>query len=255
MPERTAHRRARPRERGFGGTDSLDVCARLSEDGFALVPDLVTAADAWAARAALTGAAARLAEPGPAVWRNPRGTCQIAWASRLVPGLANHPIRAAARALATEIVGGRVVERFDYALVTPVGGPGARWHRDHESFVLSGLKRRVHVWVALEDVGIANGCLSYVRRGGDEDDPDAAAIACPARAGSALVHDEDTLHCSGDNRSEAPRWAWILQFAVPGAAHATLLAADRTRASLILGPTRRRLARRDDRVSAPALAP
>jgi phytanoyl-CoA hydroxylase len=255
MPERTADRRARPDEPTIRETAGLDVVARLRKDGFALVPDLATRADAAAARVALTRASARLAQPGPAVWRNPRGTCQVAWASRLVPGLAEHPIRAAARALASEIIGGRVVERFDYALVTPPGGPGARWHRDHESFVLSGLKRRVHVWVALEDVDLSNGCLSYVRRGCDADDPDEAAVPCPASAGSALVHDEDTLHRSGDNRSENPRWAWILQFAAPGPAHMALLAADRARAGLILRPTRRRLAQADDRASAAAVGP
>jgi len=217
------------------------VDVMLRDDGFAVVPGLGTAEDAAAARDALTLTAARLAESDRRTWRNPKGTCQVAWASRLAPGLAENPIREAARALAADIIGGRVVERFDYGLVTPPGGPGAPWHRDRESFVLPGVDGRVHVWVALQDIDESNGCLSYVPRWSDQDLVEEMAIACPTSAGTALVHDEETLHRSGSNDTSEPRWAWILQFAATSPVREAFFALDRVRAGLILGPTRRRL--------------
>lgn len=243
MTQAASARSGRSLDRHTWNASDGGVDAMVSRDGFVLVPNLATAAVAGTARAALKRAAARLAVDEQSTWRNPKGTWNISWASRLVPGLAESPIRSAARALAADIIGGRVVERFDYALATPPGGRGAGWHRDKDSFVLSGVDRRVHIWVALQDVDESNGCLSYVPRGSDRDDGwEEMAVACRAPAGAALVHDEDTLHRSGPNDTGEPRWAWILQFAATSPARETLFALDRARASLLLRQARRRLA-------------
>lgn len=221
--------------------DRRTIGSMVRADGFALVPQLASVAAADDARTALTAAAAALANRDRPTWHNPKGTSQIAWASRLVPRLADSPIRSAALALAADIIGGRVVERFDYALVTPPHGPGAPWHRDADSFTLAGVDRRVHVWVALQDVDENNGCLSYVPRTAEQRPPDAAAISCPVAAGSALVHDEQCLHRSSPNTTEGPRWAWILQYAAAGPVRRVLFAADRSRATVMLSAARRRL--------------
>jgi len=215
----------------------------VHEDGFALVPGLGSRACAERARTALIAARATLAASDRPTWRNAKDTALVGWASRLVSELRESPIRPAARVLAMEIIGGPVVERFDYALVTPPGGRGADWHRDEDSFTLPGADPRVHVWVALQDVDDANGCLNYVPRPRPQDEPDTCAIACPVTAGGALVHDEHCLHRSGANTTDAPRWAWVLQFAAARPSRRVLFALDRARATVLLTPARRRLAR------------
>ena len=221
---------------------SRSIGPMMRDDGFALVPALGTCGAAQRARSALIAARGTLAQRKRSTWCNPKDTARVGWASYLVPELRESPFRPAARALAADILGCAVVERFDYALVTPPGGPGAGWHRDVDSFTLPGADPRVHVWVALQDVDESNGCLSYVPRGDERDEPADAAIACAITAGGALVHDEHCLHRSGDNTTDSERWAWVLQFTVARPSRRVLFACDRARARILLTPARRLLA-------------
>ena len=49
------------------------------------------------------------------------------------------------------------------------------------------------------------------------DDPvdGAAAVACPLPAGGATFHLSRTLHYAGENRTAAPRRAYIMMFGTP----------------------------------------
>ncbi|MEM9036903.1 MAG: phytanoyl-CoA dioxygenase family protein [Actinomycetota bacterium] len=90
----------------------------------------------------------------------------------------------------------------------------------------------IQVWVALDDVDVANGCMQYLPRAvgapslahrvasGDPDDEGrlieidgdldtAAAVACPLAAGGATVHTVGAPHFTGANLTDRPRRAYI----------------------------------------------
>jgi ectoine hydroxylase-related dioxygenase (phytanoyl-CoA dioxygenase family) len=104
------------------------------------------------------------------------------------------------------------------------------WHQDLATAPQLADQRAVHMWVALQDVDEANGCMRFIPRDGHRslrshrrrtetahalmaDDVSASnAVACPLRAGMATVHDLYTLHSTGPNTTAEPRLAWILHF-------------------------------------------
>ena len=99
----------------------------------------------------------------------------------------------------------------------------------------------VNSWMPLQDVTVESGCMQFVPWDADKqpdvlghhhidnnprihglevDDlaPTKRAVACPLAAGGATFHVMRTLHYSGPNLTDEPRRAFILKFAVPGAA-------------------------------------
>ena len=99
----------------------------------------------------------------------------------------------------------------------------------------------VNSWMPLQDVTVESGCMQFVPwmdgkqpdvlnhhhinndpriHGLEVDDlaPTRRAVACPLPAGGATFHVMRTLHFSGPNSTDEPRRAFILKFAVPGAA-------------------------------------
>jgi len=111
-------------------------------------------------------------------------------------------------------------------------GAGATYY--HQDFINWALDRSggVTFWIALEDLDADSGTMSFLsgshRLGalghyrsyeGDRDirdDYPELAERCPEtgpityRAGDATVHSNLTVHGAGENRTDKPRWAWLV---------------------------------------------
>jgi len=107
------------------------------------------------------------------------------------------------------------------------------WHQDQIYYAVT-TELLIACWVALTDVTIANGALKYVpgsHRHGilpteRPTDPEAAsafdrtvtnvsvekAVDVPLRAGSAVFHHSLTVHSSGPNQADGPRWGLAMDF-------------------------------------------
>ena len=157
-----------------------------------------------------------------------------AW--RRSPALAALVPRLGARACAA--TGAPALVLFhDHLLWKPPGGEAMAWHQDY-SYLPLDRPDGLTLWIALDDVDVANGCLYYLpgshRRGErraawglrDDGDPRAAlppidvaddepGVPAPTAAGAAIAHDALIWHRSPPNRSARPRRSWALSFVAP----------------------------------------
>jgi ectoine hydroxylase-related dioxygenase (phytanoyl-CoA dioxygenase family) len=116
-------------------------------------------------------------------------------------------------------------------------GAATPWHQDEAYRFDPGFEyAQVSVWMPLQEATPDNGCMHYIpgshrlevlphRSPGD--DPKVHAIECagefdkatavafPLPAGGATIHHGRTLHYAGPNRTDMPRYAYILAFEVP----------------------------------------
>ncbi len=127
----------------------------------------------------------------------------------------------------------------DHLLWKPPHGDDMAWHQDF-SYLPLDRADGLTLWIALDDITEANGCLYYIlgsHRGGErraawgmtgDDDPraslppievadDELGVAAPTRAGCAIAHHTFLWHRSPRNTSAAPRRAWALSLVVPEA--------------------------------------
>ncbi len=139
--------------------------------------------------------------------------------------------------LARQILGPEAGFIGDHTLNKPaLDGPETPWHQD-EAFRDPNFEyEEISVWVPLQAVGEANGCMQFIpgtHRGellphrspngdrrahalecsGGFDPRD--AVSCPLPAGGCTLHTGRTLHATGPNHSSAPRLAYVLNFAIP----------------------------------------
>jgi len=135
--------------------------------------------------------------------------------------------------IARELIGAKARPVYDHAILKPPHNQTATpWHQDLATAPQLEGHAAVHLWLALQDVTEANGCMEFVPSRGDQrlrphrrrsdaahalvaegvDDRD--AVVCPIRGGMATVHNLTTLHRTGPNTTDQPRFAWILHFRV-----------------------------------------
>jgi len=154
------------------------------------------------------------------------------------PELRHLQVRKNANAIARQLLGPGATNSFEHVILKPAREGGVTpWHQDEAYRVDPGFAyEQVSVWVPLQDVTLENGCMAFVpgshrlgvlphrSAGGDSrvhaiecsgEFDHTAAIACPLSAGGATVHHGRTLHFAGSNRSDAPRYAYILIFEIP----------------------------------------
>jgi ectoine hydroxylase-related dioxygenase (phytanoyl-CoA dioxygenase family) len=106
-------------------------------------------------------------------------------------------------------------------------GRDAPWHQDEAYWELPDQRcHSLSVWMPLDDVAVESGCMQYIPGSHARDllphrkppgvepivvdapfDP-SSAVACPLRAGGAVIHHCRTLHYSGPNTSDRPRRAF-----------------------------------------------
>ncbi len=143
--------------------------------------------------------------------------------------LACHPLLVG---LCHDLVGADVRLYWEQAVIKPPrSAEPVRWHQDN-GYTYLDPQAYLTCWIALDDATPDNGCLRVLprlhRRGtlrhratplGFEcfGDPEREVVV-PARAGSIVVLSSLTPHRTGRNRTDAPRRAYIVQYAPEGAA-------------------------------------
>jgi hypothetical protein len=160
----------------------------------------------------------------------------------LDPRLARTAAFTQCRDLARDLLGVPARYGYDHAICKPPRSDASvEWHQDLAYGPQNDSVAEVHIWLALQDVDEANGCLRFIPddeqrgllphrpRGGSsrahalvaEGVDVTRAVPCPLGAGMVVVHRLTTLHSSGPNSTAAPRLAWILHFRDEGPVPAT----------------------------------
>ncbi len=158
---------------------------------------------------------------------------EIMWPMKLSERIARSCFVRNARAASEAYFGHRVTYNFDHAIVKPAFNfRETAWHQDfaYSTWFNFSARERLHWWLPLHDVSTDQGCMHFVRgshrmgllphvRVAATSDalkttlPEKAdVVSCPLKAGSATVHTEATLHYTGPNKTNSPRYAFILQF-------------------------------------------
>ena len=169
--------------------------------------------------------------------REAGGVVQMHDISRNVPEFAASLMRCHAESIARQLLGPDAEFVTDHAISKAAGSEShTPWHQDQWYWDPQAEYRRVSVWVPLQDVTPANGCMCYVSRRHAPDtiphhkqdyDPDShaweadrahfdesLAVACPLPAGGAAIHYGKTLHYASGNRSTQPRRAYIVSCSI-----------------------------------------
>lgn len=163
---------------------------------------------------------------------------QMLWPSRYEPYFCKTLARKNCESIARQILGAPAQNMNEHAILKPAfTGAATPWHQD-ESFNTkgSGFLESIALWMPLQDVTEANGCLWYVPRSnlgplyphrspnndptihGLETSPPAEILAKAVpicmRAGDIVIHHTLTLHSAGMNTGPEPRRAYALGFGV-----------------------------------------
>jgi hypothetical protein len=125
----------------------------------------------------------------------------------------------------------------DHALVKPaLIGPETPWHQDDAFQYCDHIRNEISIWMPLQPVDQLNGCMSFIPgshlgdilphrslngnaqihalecySGFNPED----GVQCPIPAGGCTIHTSRTLHAAGPNRSNSPRFAYVLIFHGP----------------------------------------
>ncbi len=161
---------------------------------------------------------------------------QMLWPSRYEPFFRDTLIRRNCQSIARQILGSAAENMNEHAILKPaLRGAATPWHQD-ESFNTkgSGYLESIALWMPLQDVTEANGCLWYVpgshlgplhphhspandpRIHGLETTapPPGRAVPICMPAGAVVIHHSLTLHSAGANTGPEPRRAYALGYAV-----------------------------------------
>jgi hypothetical protein len=161
---------------------------------------------------------------------------QLLLPERLVPEIRETDMWRNAWRIAARLLGRERGELESWGhLIFKAAGTGGEtpWHQDEAYWDVNLDYRALGAWLPLEDVGVDNGCLSFVpgshrgevlrhrHLGGDPavhvlevDEPvdTGTAIPVPLRAGGMTFHHARTLHYAGPNRTDRIRRAWANEF-------------------------------------------
>lgn len=128
-----------------------------------------------------------------------------------------------------------------HAILKPAyHGATTPWHQDGAYWNPNVEARAISIWIPLQPVTVENGCMQFVPRSHKLDilphqsinndprvhglelkpSPEAEqlirqAVACPLPAGGATIHGGRMLHYAGPNRTDKPRRAYIMSYALP----------------------------------------
>lgn len=142
-----------------------------------------------------------------------------------------------ASAIAHQLLGPHARFSDDHVLMKPAKvGAATPWHQDEAFRDPKYVTREISIWLALQSVDRVNGCMEFIPasnigevlphrspngngsvhalecfEGFDVD----TAVPCPVPAGGCTIHTGRTLHFAGPNRSDAPRYAYVLIFNLP----------------------------------------
>ncbi|MER7746566.1 phytanoyl-CoA dioxygenase family protein [Streptomyces bacillaris] len=221
---------ASPRELTTPATLPEESVRRYREDGFVHVPRLLSPEEVTLYRTAAENILARDmevwegGEDGAAVEVN--YTTQVWRKDETLRGLALHP---ALTGIAARLAGVPLRLYSSEVLVKePKVAPPTLLHDDEAGLPMDGLEHTLTAWVALVDVPVERGCLSYIPgshlradaerlrhmtsfeqfREPDEIWPDfpwRPRVTVPLRAGDVAFHHCRTLHWAGGNETDTRR--------------------------------------------------
>jgi len=160
-------------------------------------------------------------------WRITAGYHDVLWNPRfLIP--------------ASQLLGNQAVRFWhDQLFCKPAKKGGVvAWHQDYSYWTRTKPVAHLTCWCGLDDSTVENGCLQYVpgsQRWGLLDKPDLAGdlmgimdyltpeqqkefkpIPVETKAGEAIFHHSLTLHGSGENKSQQPRRAFVINVFADG---------------------------------------
>jgi hypothetical protein len=140
-------------------------------------------------------------------------------------------------AMARQILGPDVRFGSDHTLMKPaINGPATPWHQDEAFRDPDYDYNEISIWMPLQPVNQVNGCMEFIPGShlqeilphrSPNNDPRihvlecyegfdvADAISCALPPGGCTIHTGRTLHGAGPNRSDQPRFAYVLTFATP----------------------------------------
>jgi ectoine hydroxylase-related dioxygenase (phytanoyl-CoA dioxygenase family) len=235
-----------PLNDGFTWTDhdgpfrvvSDEQARAYDEQGFFVLEGALDADTVTAVRAAIDPVEAAVEEEVLEATEDGRAFIyragEITFTTHLVTGstvlrdlVASPPLRD----VAVDLLGPDVRLYWDQAVYKKPGTESPfPWHQDN-GYTFVRPQQYLTCWIALGDVTEANGCpwvvpglhrqgtlahrtsdLGYVCL---DEAPDAVPV--PARAGSIVVFSSLTPHCTGPNRTDEVRRAYIVQYAPDGA--------------------------------------
>ncbi len=210
---------------------NADIAHQFEQNGYLIVPDLFTAAEAAQLKAEMQAVV-------DAVCDEKRQAGDDNW--RAIRHVGVYVGLAYRSALFRQLVGdARILD-----LLEPLLGPDIEflsdkavfkdhdtdfdspWHQDHPYWEGS---HKLSLWVALDEATVANGCLKLVPgshkahavHDGASDDrgfghrldaariPADSAVSAPIPVGGAIVFHDLTLHASHPNTQGTDRWVWI----------------------------------------------
>lgn len=155
-----------------------------------------------------------------------------AW--RITPGLHDVLWNPAFMVAASQLLGDKPVRFWHDQLFCKPSKKGGvvAWHQDYSYWTRTKPLAHITCWCGLDDSTIENGCLQYVpgsHRWGLLDKPELAGdlmgienfltpeqrkefkpVAAETKAGEAIFHHPLTLHGSGENKSDKPRRAFVI---------------------------------------------
>jgi len=225
-------------------TMTTKIGAQLRQNGFAVVNDITDAEDIRSIREQMQ----QMTEQGAVRqdWLRDlgdHGTVQtnfqileVNHPTRVTPALRQSKFYQRASAISKNILGPSADLLFDHCIMKPAHSAAeTAWHQDGAySRKITLVGRRLHWWLPLQAVSQINGCMEFVAQSHRgrilphrlrspeahakyTDLPaDAKPIACPLPVGSATIHLLKTLHYTGPNMSDEPRYAWVVQFGIRG---------------------------------------
>ena len=164
---------------------------------------------------------------------------QILKPSLYAPELSELQVVQKAREIALDFFDCETVEMGEHMIFKPPHvGSVTPWHQDQAYHDPTVDERSINYWIPLDDTDVANGCMQYVPgshkldvlphhsigndprvHGLEVDGPEALsrkAVACPLRAGDAVLHLPTTLHYAGPNTTPRRRRAYIIAMVAPG---------------------------------------
>lgn len=166
---------------------------------------------------------------------------QILNPDKYAPEFKDTLLAANVRQIARQILGNEANGGGAHAIMKPAfHGATTPWHQDGSYWSAAHDHHSISIWIPLQDVNVANGCMHFVpgshkleiqphhsinhdpRVHGLEidDTPEvraliAKAVACPLPAGGATIHAGKMFHYAGPNTTDAPRRAYIMSYATP----------------------------------------
>jgi ectoine hydroxylase-related dioxygenase (phytanoyl-CoA dioxygenase family) len=190
-------------------------------EGFSVVPGVFSEAEVAEIRAAIEEAAGRMPGAGPST----KGamvfhTNCYRFSERLQELCADPRLVELVRPLA----GDDYWIRWDQCVAKGPGAPVFPWHQDN---AYNGLKdEHFQVWIALSEMTELNGGvrfapgshragrLPHTRNGAHHvvDQEPTNGLLVKAKPGDVVLFSSLLLHQTGENESEEPRWAYVLEF-------------------------------------------